>query len=388
MPKPRKTFLYRALCLGGVAASAGLLFAVSFLPRGTASPAASEQAQSGVKTLGFAVTSLPFALAKNEDDCPDGMALTAKDIYLASVPPAERARLTKPENLKEFEQKAYHAADGRDLCQAPDYPRAPQRSTQSRISYGMNLDGTDDGHATDTTCAHRKFTSPDGEAAVDNQAYRVLACSSNYRGFRGEEGYLESLRMSAFRDGGTTILIELLGVKDIKNSSDVTVGIYTGVSPMMIDANGHMLPYASLTVTDDKALRATLHGRIENGLLTTEPGDLVLGYAMGGYPSYFHLTSARLRLRLNADGTARGMLAAYLRGRDIDNSAVSKQELSEMVGQDCPSFSQAVRRYADGVKDPKTGQCTALSTAFEIEAIPAFVIHSEDAKTAAAASSR
>jgi len=154
---------------------------------------------------------------------------------------------------------------------------------------------------------------------------------------------------------------------------------------MVIDANGHMLPYASLTVTDDKNLQTTLRGKIENGVLTTQPSDLTLEYAMGGYPSYFHFTSARLRLELNADGTARGMLAGYMRGTDIDNSAVSKQELSEMVGQDCPSFSQAVHRYADGVKDPKTGQCTALSTAFSISAIPAFVIHSEDAKKTVAA---
>jgi hypothetical protein len=30
---------------------------------------------------------------------------------------------------------------------------------------------------------------------------------------------------------------------------------------------------------------------------------------------------------------------------------------------------------ADGYPDPKTGECTALSIAFNIEAIPAFVLH-------------
>jgi hypothetical protein len=54
-----------------------------------------------------------------------------------------------------------------------------------------------------------------------------------------------------------------------------------------------------------------------------------------------------------------------------------------MVGFDCPSFSQAVRRYADGLKDPKTGQCMGISMAFEVNAIPAFVIHPEDAKKTA-----
>jgi len=36
----------------------------------------------------------------------------------------------------------------------------------------MNLDGTTDGAATANSCAHEKFTGPNGEPAVDNQTYR------------------------------------------------------------------------------------------------------------------------------------------------------------------------------------------------------------------------
>jgi hypothetical protein len=42
-----------------------------------------------------------------------------------------------------------------------------------------------------------------------------------------------------------------------------------------------------------------------------------------------------------------------------------------------------MHRYADGFKDPKTGQCTAMSTAWQIAAIPAFVIHPDEAKKTA-----
>jgi hypothetical protein len=373
----------------GFACCAALLAASIFtVPANAGSASAAVTDTAGAKpsrTLGFAVTSFPYAIYKGANDCPDGMAMAAKEIYLAATTPVERARLTKPENVKEFEQKAYHTTDGKDLCQAPDYPRAPQRTPQGKISYGMNLDGTTDGAATDTTCAHEKFTTPDGVAAVDNQTYRVLGCSSNFRGFPGEEGYLESLRNAAFKDGGTTMLIEVMGVKDLKNSDDVTVGVYNGASPMMIDANGHMLPYASLTVTSDKKFQAVVHGKIVDGVLTTTPGDINLQYDFGGYPSYFHYKAARLRLQLNADGTAKGMLAGYIVATDVDLTSHAKQESAEMIGYDCPTFSQAVRRFADGFKDPKTGQCTALSTAFNIDAIPAFVIHPDDVKKTAEA---
>ncbi len=350
---------------------------------GTASAAPTDTAAPKAKVLGFAVTSFPFALYKGADDCPDGLAMAAKDIYLSSVSPAERARLTKPENLKEFEQKAYHTTDGKDLCEAPDYPRAPQRTPQGKISFGMNLDGTKDGAATDTTCAHEKFSTPDGVGAIDNQTYRVIGCSSNFRGFPGEEGYLESLRNASFKDGGTTMLIEIKGVTDPRNADDVTVGIYNGASPMMIDANGHMLPYASLTITGDTKFQNVTHGKIVNGVLTTAPSDVNLQYDFGGYPSYYHMRAARLRLELQPDGTAKGMLAGYLNNTDVDLTAHAKQASAEMIGYDCPTFSQAVRRFSDGFKDPKTGQCTAISTAFNLQAIPAFVIHPEDAKKTA-----
>jgi hypothetical protein len=351
----------------------------------SANAAVTETGGAKARTLGFAVTSFPYAIYKGANDCPNGLAMAAKEIYLAAATPAEKARLTKPENIKEFEQKAYHTTDGRDLCQAPDYPRAPQRTPQGKISYGMNLDGTTDGAATENTCAHEKFTTPDGQASVDNQTYRVLGCSSNFRGFPGEEGYLESLRNASFKDGGTTMLIEVMGVKDMQNDDDVTVGVYNGASPMMIDANGHMLPYASLTVTSDEKFRAVVHGKIVNGVLTTTPGDINLQYDFGGYPSFFHYKAARLRLELNPDGTAKGMLAGYIAASDVDLTPHAKQESAEMIGYDCPTFAQAVKRYADGFKDPKTGQCTALSTAFNIQAIPAFVIHPDDAKKTAEA---
>jgi hypothetical protein len=372
----------------------GLVCSVAILAAGLLSPTAhaasanaavTETGGAKARTLGFAVTSFPYALYKGANDCPDGLAMAAKEIYLAAAAPAERARLTKPENLKEFEQKAYHTTDGKDLCQAPDYPRAPQRTPQGKVSFGMNLDGTADGAATDTTCAHEKFNGPNGEPAVDNQTYRVLGCSSNFRGFPGEEGYLESLRNASFKDGGTTMLIEVMGVTDTQNDDDVTVGVYNGATPMMIDANGHMLPYASLTVTKDEKFRAVAHGKIVNGVLTTAPTDIALTYDFGGYPSYFHFKAARLRLELNPDGTANGMMAGYLAASDVDLTPHAKQESAEMIGYDCPTFSQAVRRFADGFKDPKTGQCTALSTAFDIKAIPAFVIHPDDAHRTAAA---
>jgi len=41
----------------------------------------------------------------------------------------------------------------------------------------------------------------------------------------------------------------------------------------------------------------------------------------------------------------------------------------------CPAFFEAARTMADGYPDPVTGECTHISSAFEISAYPAFIIH-------------
>ena len=372
------------------------MLSLALMAAASVSARATESGAPG-KTLGFAIIDLPFSLAKNADDCPNGFAMSAKDIFLASVAKAEQERLQKPENLKEFEQKAYNTSDGKDLCSVPTYPRAPQRTPQGKMSFGMNLDGTTDGHATPNSCGHPKFQGPDGQP-VDNQLYRVIGCSSNLRGFPGERGYLESLRLSGFYDGGTTLLIEVKNVHDMRNDDNVELGIYNGADPLVTDPNGkQILPYASLSVTDDPKYRTTVHARIVDGVLTTDAFDFHLHYDFGAAISEYNVRGGRIRLEFQPNGEAKGMMAGYIELYDADPVAgkgalnekqkfmqkVNKQYLAEMIGRDCPSYAQAVWRYADGYPDPKTGECTSISTAWDIKAIPAFVMHPETQKSAA-----
>ena len=51
------------------------------------------------------------------------------------------------------------------------------------------------------------------------------------------------------------------------------------------------------------------------------------------------------------------------------------------VSHDVPGIWYALKRMADAYPDPKTGENTAISTAYRIDAVPAFIVHDE--KTAA-----
>src|SRR5438552_2341395 len=113
--------------------------------------------------------------------------MSPTEAYLAGQTPTERKRLGARENEKQLEELAYRGKDGRNYCASPDiasYQRPPLRTVVAGPSFGFNLDGTEDGAATATTCAHQKFTGPQGEPGIDNQYYRALGCVSLFRSGR------------------------------------------------------------------------------------------------------------------------------------------------------------------------------------------------------------
>src|SRR5215831_5533046 len=115
-----------------------------------------------------------FLYAPMEQECPQGFEMTVEESFLSQQTPAERERLLKPENAKEYASKwkgdFMHGPGGENVCNNPksfmdDPRRFVYRGTASTVAYGMNLDGTTDGHATTNTCAHPKFTGVNGEPA-------------------------------------------------------------------------------------------------------------------------------------------------------------------------------------------------------------------------------
>ena len=178
-----------------------------------------------------------------------------------------------------------------------------------------------------------------------------------------------------------------MGLKPGHDDGEVQVGIYSSANPAPFAASGTPIPNASLTIHKNPHFRAVAKGRIVDGVLTTDPVDLSL-YHTVGRPSEISLKGARLRLELLPDGSAKGLLAGYqdvdfLYEHQFDLGTPGSSDQIRMVvagaaaaesGYDCPSINYALKRFADGYPDPKSGQCTAISSAFRIEAVPAFVV--------------
>lgn len=329
-------------------------------------------------TLGFAVVSRMPALyeTKHMSECPRGLAMSNYSTWWLGLSRAERDQVSKmnPPRIR-LRAAALRGPGGENLCWNPGLVKDPAMPlVESEIAYGMNLDGGESGNGAPPSCPHENFVSPEGVRGVDNQMYRILGCIYGWR----RHGEFES---NADEERRTTsqgiMLIEVSGVDDVRHDDHVQIAFYKkgGRDPLPKDSQGRILPHASYRIDPTPRYQGVTRGRIVNGVLTSEPID-DMHWASFGNESYedLHLRSMRIELPIEPGARAvRGLLAGYYTFDSWWNY-IAKAETHSGAGHfSCPAMYEASLKLADGYPDPATGRCTALSSAFHIEAVPAFI---------------
>lgn len=334
-------------------------------------------------TAGFVVSEFSYALGPDGSEpgvCPDGMSKNLMEIYAHRT----NAQPHPGETEEAFSQRLHASArtlgkseDGKDLCLHPE-DGPPEPFFQTVASNDLPVEGIDlDGRS----------GIGDFQAGVDNQFYRLVGCSRSYQSTgQSNEFAIEML------SGSWGILIELSGVDDLQNDEEVVVTISANADPIQLSAAREPLPYATYAKDQDPRFRASTRGRIENGLLTTEPVDVRFHSVVNSMQLERPLNKARLHASVSAEGELKGYLAGYT---DIEelydfsygyrNGKTDSGELSPLrgpsangaafvLGHTCHGAWQALHRLADALPDPETGRNTALSTQYRFSAIPAFVV--------------
>lgn len=386
---------HTALRLAGIAAAGAALLAIGPMAGGPAVGEATDRSlpdppANGI--MGFLVTEFIPPVIQGKDACPDGPALKLKDAYLAGLPAEERARLTlkanEPELTKRWQADIF-GPNGTNICSQPDmFTRPAMRTVQSANAWGLDLD---DGSG--SGCAHDEFTSPAGETGIDNQEYRVMGCTLEWRGVDGLSGDIASGMRQFHASGEWTQVILLRGVDSLQDDDSVEVIYGNTPDRPVADSNGMFLPGASFTISDKAPRnRNVLHGRIVNGVLTTDAEDIVLTQTWGqggardirGNRTKFDYRQARLRLTFQPDGSVKGMLGGYRPVFDVIHSpAIGGAGSALVAGIDCAAELQTLRQMADGIKNPRTGKCEGVSSAMQVTAIPAYVNDIPTVRTAA-----
>jgi len=356
------------------------------------SPAISEDAGRSLPAppangvMGFVVNEFVPPIIPGTEPCPDGPVLKLRDAFLAGLDPAERERLSRKENTMEFEQRWQLSAfgpNGINICTHPDmFDRPIIRTVQSDMAIGLDLDG-DGGKGGKADCGQKDFVSPQGWQGVDNQEYRVMGCKLEWRGVDGMPSDIAVGPRQFHLSGEWTQVILLRGVDSLENDDEVEVIYGNTPDRPFVDSNGQFLPGATFTIsTDPPRERNLLRGKIRNGVLTTEPAEIKLTETWGqggardirGNRTKLHYYNGRLRMEFQADGSMKGLLAGYRPLFDlIISPSLGGAGSAIVAGIDCAAELKTLRKFADGLKNPETGQCEGVSSAVELSAIPAFV---------------
>ena len=360
--------------------STGVL-AVAALATGAGQP-------QGNPDYGFVVSKATpsFIWGDEKVDCPEGRSPTVRDAFLLSQTPAERARLLKPENSIELEKRYkvdyVYPTGGRDICSAAatfDTPdRVVQKTIQSKVAPGLDLDGAaDDSTPAPGTCAHQSFTGVNGERGVDNQYFRAIACNTFWRGAGTAPGPGQTLpdgvRESQLLSVATVMMVR--GVDNWRNDEHVQVVLAASPDESPKDVQQRVVGGGSLSMTDEAKWRIVMNGRIQDGVLTTDPTDIALPRMWAGaMKGEFIMKRARLRLTPQPNGELAGQLGGY---RPIDNIIgifmIGGPGVASTSGLDCASVRKTLRLLADGDPDPKTGACSTVSMSIDFVVKPAFV---------------
>ena len=129
-----------------------------------------------------------------------------------------------------------------------------------------------------------------------------------------------------------------------------------------------------------------IRGRIVNGVFEASTPRLQLrqiwylglglrGQDLRGPRNTWDLRRVRLRLAFQPDGSLKGLIGAYQPLRDaMSVLSMGGAGTALTADFDCPVIYASMKKMADGDRDPKTGQCTTISTTYELVAVPAFVV--------------
>jgi hypothetical protein len=266
---------------------------------------------------------------------------------------------------------ALRGPDRLNVCALPGIvPDPGHAAPQSDVARGFDLDAFDGSSARPaSTHAHRNYRSEEGGRGIDNQLYSVSACVPGFR----PDGNLTNIRNQLMRNGTTSVLLEVSGIDDAQNDDDIAVTVFYSTDRMVKTADGReILPNYTFRISGDPALTqffARLPGRIVNGVIITDPVDH-LEFIEGG-PR--HLFNARMRLEILPDGGLKAVFGGYQDWRLMMTNWGRNRIMEPTMRYQCPGLYNAIKRAADGLPDPLTGEFKGISVAYDVRGVRAFI---------------
>ncbi|MEJ8566542.1 hypothetical protein [Elongatibacter sediminis] len=337
---------------------------------------ASQPAQAE-QTWGYVVGSFSTATYADDESCPEGINPEGKEL--------DRRNLLSLGYTPDEAQKILlegPASVGADWSILPmrgridgkpvnvfTYPESVPdphiKTLRGSIAYGFNLDGQ---------VTAEDFQDPEtGASGIDNQLFRAVGCLQEYHINLPVRPLYEAMMWNYAIDTMPAWLISITG-SDLRGDGPVTVRFLKATHHPERDADKGILAGVTYLIADepDPGIN-TFEGRIENGMLTVQPGDLRLP---GESPilTELDLAEAQLRFRFLPDGGGlQGFVGGYQPWLDFYFMHAALGSANEQSGNDVPGIYYALKRLADADPDPDSGANRRISAAYQLQAMPAFL---------------
>jgi len=315
----------------------------------------------------------------NADACPVGGPVTPEQVQLRALMRKGLSEEEAKASLEDRDPDEDLAVDGNSPDRPEAAPRPRRRRPETgnfptraedteielaggRYGYGFNLNGI---------VERGSFEDPEsGERGVDNGMWRVLGCFEGYHIRKPVRPYSENISFDTSLDAMPAWLMWVSG-EDLSRDGPVTVTFDRALNVAMRNGLQGLLGGASYTIDPNPRSHSEFKGYIRDQILTVEPGD----FAMAGDSQWFpvlRLLQARVRFRIAPDGSFDGLIGGYQPFKDFFHFlAIRGEGLSQT---NLPGVYYAMKRLAEAAPDPVTGENTAISAAYRMQGIPAFLM--------------
>lgn len=327
---------------------------------------------ASAETRGYVISMIHTATYGDKSTCPNGGNGGPTDIKVRRLMEQgyTKDQATKiignmglDENGKKVEIVKKGYINGREVDPG-DFPTSvpdPKiEIAQGTYAYGFDLDGK---------AGPGSFEDPDTHAkGIDNNMWRALGCFTGYNIRRPVRPYSEDIAWDTAMDSMPGWLMSVSG-GDLGKEGEVTVTFDRSLDVTMRDSHGGVLSGATYTIDSDPRSHSVLKGRIKDQVLTVEDGNMAIQGESQFY-AWLRFTKTHLRFKMLPDGSLAGIIGGYQPWRDYYYFLAIRGEDTGQI--DLPGTYYAMKRLADGVPDPATGENTAISAAYYMEAVPAF----------------
>ena len=243
------------------------------------------------------------------------------------------------------------------------------KSVVGDYAYGFDLDGK---------VTENSFIDPQTQdSGVDNQLFRAMGCIEQFRGTFDYRPTFWAFIWGSMKETTPAWLISVSG-EDLNEDGPVTITFDRAVEHLIFGPTGAVVSDMTYRADPDPRSHHVFDGQIEGGVLSiTKSGELRLILDTLSFPK-FALSNTHLRMAITDEGL-NGIVGGYQPVWDyyfgIANGGLAYEN---MIINDAPGIYYLLRQNADGNPDPETGEYASISSAYRIDAVPAFVVPPEN----------